>query len=153
VSHKGIRLLIENTAKSLGDDIQFTYGRDSDFNVMRDKRYPFIQLDLLNNTAGYTVDGVFNYNRIWNITMLFHELDKESSDQSQYQLILDDMDVLSEAFIHQLNNFTQQSDDIVLSAINKQPFIKTTADVLTGWLLTFTIQTPDDWDYCKDRDC
>lgn len=148
MSHKGIRLLIENTAKSLGDDIQFTYGRSSDFNVMRDKRYPFITLDPLTVNATYSVDNTLNYTTTYNAAMGFYELDKDSSDQDQYKLILDDMDILSTQFIQKLN--FGPDDTIIISAINKEAFIKIGADVLTGFLLSFQIQAPDDYDYCGD---
>lgn len=148
MSHKGIRLLIEDTAKSLGDDIQFTYGRDSDFNVMNDKRYPFIQLDLLNSSASFSVNNVSNYSKGWNVFLLFHQLDKEGSDQDQYKVILDDMDHLLDMFVTRLN----KRDDIVIQGINQQPFIKATKDILTGWTLSFQLIINDNWDYCAN-DC
>jgi len=80
VSHKALRLLIENTAKKLGDDIQFTYARTSDFNLLRNKRYPFISLDTPTVTASYT-ENSFNYTKTWTCSMAFYELDKESSSQ------------------------------------------------------------------------
>lgn len=148
MSHKGIRLLIEDTARSLGDDIQFTYGRDSDFNVMNDKRYPFIQLDLLNSAASFSVNNVSNYSKGWNVFLLFHQLDKEASDQDDYKIILDDMDHLLDRFVQQIN----KHDDIIIQGINQQPFIKATADTLTGWTLSFQLIINDNWDYCAN-DC
>lgn len=147
MSHKGIRLLIEDTARSLGDDIQFTYGRDSDFNILRDKRYPFIQLDLLNSAASFSVNNVSNYSKGWNVFLLFHQLDNEASDQDEYKIILDDMDHLLDKFVQQLN----KHDDIIIQGINQQPFIKATADTLTGWTLSFQLIINDNWDYCANE--
>jgi len=149
VSHKALRLLIENTAKKLGDDIQFTYGRDSDFDVMRNKRYPFIVLGLINSTASYTVNNTSNFVKIWNISMAFYELDKASSTQEEYSLILDETDKLVDTFIQNLNFFSQ-NEEIVITAINSTPFIKALADILTGHILTFQVQVPDNWNYCED---
>lgn len=148
MSHKGIRLLIEDTARSLGDDIQFTYGRDSDFNLLRDKRYPFIQLDLLNSAASFSVNNVSNYSKGWNVFLLFHQLDNEASDQDDYKIILDEMDHYLDKFVQQLN----KHDDIIIQGINQQPFIKATADILTGWTLSFQLIINDNWDYCAN-DC
>lgn len=149
MSHKGIRLLIEETAKSLGDDIQFTYARTSDFNQIRDKRYPFISLSLLNASASYTVNNVSNYMKVWSISMAFYELDKAASIETEYALLLDSSDVLVDTFLQKLN-FYSQNDTIIIQAINQTAFVKATADILTGQLLTFQIVAPDNWDYCVD---
>jgi hypothetical protein len=148
MSHKGIRLLIEKTAKSLGDDIQFTYARTSDFNILRDKRYPFISLDPLTAAPTYAVDDVQNYVKTWNVNMAFYELDNEGSTQEQYSLLLDASDTLVDNFINKLN----RDNSIVITNINQTPFIKATADILTGYLLTFQVQALDNFNYCLD-DC
>lgn len=146
MSHKGIRLLIENTAKKLGDDIQFTYARASDFNMLRDKRYPFISLGLLSSGTIYSVNNTSNYFKTWNVTMAFYELDKMASIQSEYALILDSTDILLDSFIQKLN----RNDEITILAINQTPFVKDFTDILTGHILTFQLQVPDDWEYCAD---
>lgn len=147
MSHKGTRLLIEDVSKSLGDNIKFTYARTEDFNVMRDKVYPFITLEPLNATASFTVNNVSNYMKVFNATLTFYQLDKESSIGDDYKKILDDMDHLVDQFITKLNFFSN-NDEIIIQNINQQPFIKATADILTGWILTFQIVTPDNWNYC-----
>lgn len=151
MSHKGIRLLIEKTAKSLGDDIQFTYARASDFNQLRNKRYPFISLGLLTANSSYTVNNVQNYTKVWSCLMSFFELDKAASDENEIAAILDSTDVLVDTFINRLNFYTQsQEGDIIITAINQTPFVKETADILTGQILSFNIQVPDNWDYCEN---
>lgn len=151
MSHKGIRLLIEKTAKSLGDDIQFTYARASDFNQLRNKRYPFISLGLLTANSSYTVNNVQNYTKVWSCLMSFFELDKAASIESEIALILDETDFLVDTFINRLNFYTQsQEGDIIITAINQTPFVKETADTLTGQILSFNIQVPDNWNYCEN---
>lgn len=153
MSHKGIRLLIEDTAKSLGDDIQFTYARPSDFNVLRDKRYPFITLDALSSTPVYTVDGTHNYMKTWQCVMAFYQLDRQDSTQEEYAQILDFTDNLVDKFINKLNFYALNydgvtSDDITISAINQQAVIKVMADYLTGHIVTFSVQVSDRFNYC-----
>lgn len=151
MSHKGIRLLIEKTAKSLGDDIQFTYARASDFNQLRNKRYPFISLGLLTANSSYTVNNVQNYTKVWSCLMSFFQEDKAASIETDIALILDETDVLVDTFINRLNFYTQsQEGDIIITAINQTPFVKETADSLTGQLLSFNIQVPDNWNYCEN---
>lgn len=152
MSHKGIRLLIEDASKSLGDDIQFTYGRTSDFNLLRGKRYPFISCDPLSSAPVYAVNNVTNYMKAWSVQMAFYQLDKEHSDQNDYKLILDEMDALVDNFVNRLNTytFTQciDSDDIIITNISQQPFVKATADILTGYILSFTVTVSDKFNYC-----
>lgn len=153
MSHLGIRKLIEDTAKSLGDDIQFTYARTSDFNVMRDKRYPFITLDPLSAVPGYSVDGSRNYTKAWTANMAFYELDNAASTQEEYVKILDEMDAFVDSFLNRLNFYSLKADTILISSINQTPFIKQTADILSGYLLTFNIEVMDDFNYCGLDDC
>src|SRR5689334_12157299 len=122
MSHKGIRTLIERTARSLGDDIQFGYGRESDFNMLRDKRYPFINVAPLTATASYTVDNVSNYMKVWTVAMAFYELDTEGSTADQYAKILDDTDLLADTFIQKLNGKIDLQGDIIISNVRVEAF-------------------------------
>lgn len=157
MSHKGIRKLLENTAKSLGDDIQYTYARDSDFNLLRDKRYPFISTSPLISTPTYTVNGVQNYMKAWSVQMAFYEKDEPSSGGEEYVEILDEMDKYVDEFINKLNFYAHQStitsDEIIISGIRQEPFIKAMGDILTGYILTFTITVNDNFNYCLNNDC
>jgi len=152
VSHKGIRLLLEDTAKSLGDDIQFDYGRTSDFNQLRNKQYPFISVSPLNASASYAVNNTFNYSKTYQVQMAFYQLDREDSDQSSYALILDQMNELADNFVNKLNYYIERcqidSDDIIITNVSQQPFIKATADILTGYIMTLSIQVSDNFNYC-----
>lgn len=152
MSHKGIRSLIEDVSKSLGNDIQFTYARTSDFNLIRDKRYPFISLDPITAAATYADNSVSNYMKTWSCQMAFYQLDTEASDQTEYAPILDLTDSLVDKFINKLNfyayNQCVNSDDIIITGINQTPFIKATADILTGHLLSFQLQVTDQFNYC-----
>jgi ATP:corrinoid adenosyltransferase len=151
VSHKGIRVLLEDTARSLGDDIQFDYGRTSDFNQLRDKRYPFISVSPLTASASYTVNNVFNYAKTYQVSAAFYQLDREDSGQDQYALILDEMNALADNFINKLNYYMEtclSSDELIITGVSQQPFIKATADILTGYIMTFSVQVTDDFNYC-----
>lgn len=153
MSHKGIRLLLENTAKSLGDDIQFDYGRTSDFNMLPDKRYPFILIMPLNATASFTVNNTHNYVKVYQVISVFHQLDNTASDQGQYSLIMDEMNALADQFINKLNSFIENcnidSDNIIITNIAQTPLIKENADILTGYIMTFNLQVTDNFNYCE----
>ena len=148
MSHKGIVQLIEDTAKSLADDMQFSYGRGSDVNMLRDKRYPFVSLDPLRSSAEYAVDSTQNYSKTWTINMAFYFLDSTDSTQDQYKNLLDEADDLVDKFINKLNFYSLKADTIIISGISQEPVIKVMADVITGYILSFNIQTTDDFNYC-----
>jgi hypothetical protein len=153
VSHKGLRKLLQDTAQSLGDDLLVTYGKDTDFNQMRDKRYKAINISPLQASAEYAVDGVQNYSKTWSVSIAFYDLDNEASIPEQYSKILDETDHLVDSFINKLNFYSLQADTILISGISQTPFIKAMADILTGHILTFTVQLTDDFNYCELGDC
>jgi hypothetical protein len=148
VSHKAIRTLLEETALSLADDIQFSYGTETDFNQSEKKGSILINVAPLVSVPTYTVNGVFNYQKQWNVEMVFYKVD--NSQEIEYTQILDELDELVDRFTNNLNSFQEKSDQIVMQAMNQTPFIKATAEILSGWLLTFQILAMDDFDYCRD---
>lgn len=154
MSHKGIRLLLEDTAKSLGDDIQFDYGRTSDFNLIRDKRYPFILVLPFDVTASFTVNNTYNYIKVYQVASAFYQLDREDSDQSQYALIMDEMNELADKFVNKLNFFIEKcndldSDTIVITNISQSPIIKKSGDIVSGYMMAFNLQVSDTFNYCE----
>lgn len=148
--HQGVRELIEGAAKSLADDIRFIYAVTSDFNQLTDKKYPFVTLDLLTAVPQYTVNGVQNYMKAWTCSMAFYQLDERASAPEEYTLILDQMDKYVDKFVNKLNFYTDKSDHVLIQNISQQAFIKATADILTGHLLSFTLFVEDEFDYCAD---
>lgn len=152
MSHKGIRLLIEDVSKSLGNDIQFTYARTSDFNQTPKQRYPFIVLDLITATPRYADNNVSNYMKQWNCSMAFYLMDDADSTQEQYTPLLDETDDLVDKFINKLNFYAfgseTNSDSLVIQNMSQTPFVKMTAQILTGHLLTFQLLVNDQFNYC-----
>lgn len=152
MSHKGLRLLIQDAAKSLGDDILFSYGRTSDFNQIRELNPVSINLDLLSASPTFANNNVSNYTKTWQVAVSFYMFDEMASTQEQYALILDNLDDLVDKFVNKLNTYSFQtnidSDDILLSGFSQTPFIKALDAVLTGFTLTFSLQVSDQFNYC-----
>jgi len=147
VSHKGIRTLIEKTALKLQDDVQFSYGVDTDFNQARKKGNLLINTSPMSSVPTYGEDGR-NYFQTWSVEMVFFQVDNTS--KLEYTKILDHIDPLLDRFINDMNFFSVRSDQITLSSFSKSPFIKATSDILTGWLLTFQIFEIGDFDPCPE---
>lgn len=150
MSHKSVRELIQDTVKSLADNITFSYGRTSDFNQNRNKPLgTLVNLDLMTSIPVYSVDGVSNYTKSWRCLMAFYQYDEKASTELEFVHILDETDTLVDQFINKLNKYSYDADVILILDINQEPFVKTTDAVLTGHLLGFTIQTQDTFDYCS----
>lgn len=148
MSHKSIRLLLEKTVDSISDDIQYSYGPVTDFNQTRKKGSVLVNTSPLVATASYRVNGVQNYMNLWSVTMAFWKPDKSS--ELEYAKILDDTDELVDKFVNELNFYSAQSTQILISAVSKTSFIKATADILTGWSVVFQIDAMDTFDYCRE---
>jgi hypothetical protein len=92
--------------------------------------------------------------------MIFYGYDKADSSEKEYSLILDQTDelvqkfsrVLQEDLLTDSNSLieTFQTQNISIDSFNKSPFIKLMADVLTGWVVTFNLTVPDQFDYCSE---
>lgn len=157
MSHQAVREFISDVAVSLADDVLFGYGRASDFNMRKDKEYPYVWLDPLQSTIAITGDGRA-FTETYNVSLSFYKFDSMDSTEDQYKLILDQVDVLVQTFIRKLNENIEAQYEIPtvlatynteITNINKSPFIKVFDDCLTGFILSFSLTVPDNFDYCS----
>lgn len=151
MSHRAIRCLVGDAAKSLDDKIQFGYGRRSDFNIPNDKCYPFVwMLPLTASTVLNSTDR--SRTKTWNIILVIIDIDKSSSVEKQYDDILDAMDDIGDKLIQRIDDWYQSERDIVgtltITNINQTTIIKQDSDIHTGWLFTFQMTVSDDFEYC-----
>ena len=156
MSHKAIRTLISDTIKSLDDSILFGYARASDFNTKGKKQDKRCQLDPLKERLEFT-DGSYNLTKTYAVGLVFYRLDDKQGAEEQSAEILDETDLLSDQFVNKLNlfSFTESTTDAIntqgieITNIRKEPVIKVTADVCTGFILQFDLIAPDVFDYCS----
>lgn len=144
MSHKSLRTLIENTVKSIHDDVYFFYGEESDFNQARKKEVILVNLSPLTANATYADNDVLNYSKAWFVSMAFYKYDDQAN--VKYGEILDVTDDLVDRFVNTLN----KTEYLKIESINQTPFIKALADILTGHLLALTVTLNDDFDKCED---
>lgn len=151
MSHKSIRLLIRDVVKSLSDNVQFGYGRRSDFNLVKNKRYPIVWLLPL------TASTILNSSdtprtKTWNCILVVLDLNKAGDTERQFDDILDEMDDLGDKIIQRIDDWYQSEKDIVgtltIQNINQTTIIKEDAAIDSGWLYTFQMITSDDFSYC-----
>lgn len=158
MNHKAVRDLLNDTLKSLDPSVSFGYGRLSDFNKIRDKKYPYVWSDVVSRADSYT-DNAINLTNTYTVTLSFLDKDETANDENQTNPILDAMSNLSESFIHKLNlsDFDESelatlTSMIQITNIQHTRVIKDHADILSGWVVSFNLITPDDFDYCSIYD-
>lgn len=150
MSHKSVVALHEDVARTLADDIQFGYGRQTDFNQIENKKFPYVWLAPLSASASYTDNNTLNYQKVWNCSILFFNLDTADSIEREYKPILDGMDIYVDKFINTLNGVLYDlQGDPVITNINQTAIFKDMTDICTGWLLTYQLIVPDSFDYCS----
>lgn len=153
MSHKAVRILIEDTVRSIADKYSFSYARGTDANSQQ-KKYPYIRLDPLKQQIN-VVDNS-SMSKVFNVTLVFYEKDNKENDEVNTTEILDKTDLYSDKFLAKLN-FTMNEDtteplgsfNIEINNIRKDPFVKVLADVLSGYILQFDLTVPDQFDYCS----
>lgn len=159
MSHKAVRLLLQDVAQSLGDKIQFGYGRLSDFNAIKDKKYPYIWADPFEISPSFTEDR-YNFTKQFAISISFMTLEQQgaASTEKDYPANMDDMSDLADKFINKLNadgtgpednTFALATQKLTITGMRMQPYIKRFSDIVTGYTLSFTLTVPDMFDYCS----
>lgn len=151
MSHQSVRLLLHDVAKSLSDKVQFGYGRRSEFNMIENKRYPWIWLLPLSAGRRFINDDGTKV-KAWNVAIVFLDQDDADANEKQTEKILDTLDLTVDQYLQRLDDWFERSDDIVGAVTmrndNQQPFYKDDADIHSGWLVTFQLTVSDDFDYC-----
>lgn len=154
-AHSSVINLLEDVAADLADNIQFGYGARDDFNTLRDKSYPFVWVDPITGTFP-NQDQIVSDLITWNISINFLQKDDRGGNEKETARVWDNMFDLMEKYIHKLdrqflNDETDsriQSGSLTISNIQYESRRKGTADIVSGWTLTFTLQTQSTFDYC-----
>lgn len=151
MSHQSVRLLLEDVAKSLSDKVQFGYGRRSEFNMIENKRYPYIWLLPLSASRRFINDDGTR-TKTWNVAIVFLDADRADANAKETERIHDEQDLVVDKYLQALDDWFERSYDtigpVTLRNDNQQPFYKDDAGIHSGWLLTFQLTVSDDFNYC-----
>ena len=83
MEYAAVQSLISDTVSSLGYEVMFGHGRESDFNQMKDRKYPLMWLDPM--TVSASTPDTFENTESWAVTIVClvkANLDDKSSDQN-----------------------------------------------------------------------
>jgi hypothetical protein len=146
-----VRLLLEDVAKSLADNICFSFGRESEFNNLKTKESRYIWL--LPLIANFPINDTTR-TKTWIVSLLFMEVDRFDASNKETGVIHDELDVLVDKFIRRLDDWSQTQNDtvgaITLSTVRQDAFFKEQAGIVSGWKVDFTMQVPDGFNYCVE---
>lgn len=156
MTREQVRAFLKAGADAL--KLQFDAGRLTEFNKVKDKKFPFIWVETLVPDSDFQTSGSMLIDS-WSTVIHVALLDKTDSVQDEYEALVDQADYIAQQLIWQYNvnlmnstvvSTTNQSlyKKIQLSGISRPPFIKKHADVLTGVALTFTLTTPNTTNVC-----
>ena len=155
MTHESVLTLLEDTAKSLGDSVQFGYGALEDFNTIPNKTFPYIWVYPMKGEfpkLGQSVGSIVEFD----IEVNFVVLDSVSGAEFETAKAWDDAFQLMEKFVHKLDQFilnydpsVPSSDIIELERLRFEAGRKATGDVLTGWKLGFVMKIPTQFEYCS----
>lgn len=153
-SHSSLITLFEDVTRDLSTNLTFGYGSADDFNS-GERRYPYVWLDPM--TGNFPSDSTVSNIIRWNCTLNFLKLDDKVGNEKETAIVWDEMFDIMEKWIHKLdreflNDETDsriQSGNIELQDVRFNTLKKGTRDLVSGWVLSFTVITQSNFTYCS----
>lgn len=155
MSHASVRLLLSDVAKSLADNIQFGYGRKSEFNIISGttENKDWIWCLPLTASGRFQSNSTSTKTKRWNVALLFLQQDQSDANHDDSAHILDTQDDLVDKYTQALDDWYERSYNTLgafaIENDTQDPFYKDNSDIQTGWLLRFQIVVSDDFEYCS----
>lgn len=142
-----IRTFLETGVNAINPSMPFGSGRISEWNSSRSNEYPGTwwesirptEVELINNNLPQ--DG-------WPVRLHIGKKDAADSSAVQYEQIIDDCDYIAQQLIRQYNQVVENSNTVTITNIDREPFVKKNADVISGVILSFTLTGPDKTNLC-----
>jgi hypothetical protein len=141
-----VRNFIKRGVDALSMGVGFGSGRLSEFNKERSLLFPYAWLESLEVSPTILDNGLpFD---TWSINLHIAKADKQDSGAEEYEAIIDECDVIAQKLIHKYNNEVSGYNLVTIDGYSRIPFIKAHSEILTGVLLSFTINSPDTMAVC-----
>jgi len=152
---------IHDISQNINQTVTFFHGRKEVLNLVTQQNALYIHCLPFTSTGSF-VNG-FQKNETWNVILLFYQLDEDSSmiDQNEQDKMQGEIRTLSiteqsaNRFLtlahgNSINDeLSEAAELLTITGFTKETAIKDTASMLTGTVLTMTIQVPDNFNYCE----
>lgn len=142
-----IRTFLQSGVEAINPVMPFGSGRLTEWNSNRSNEYPGVWWESDQPPGTELINQVLPSDG-WPVLLHIGKLDKMDSSAKQYEEIIDDCDYIAQQLVHQYNQILSGSDSVTISNITRPPFIKKHADVVTGVILSFTLNAPDKTNLC-----
>ena len=131
-----VKTLIENTIGSFGYEVMFGHGRDSDFNQMKDRKYPLVWLDPMVFNASNP--NTFDNTESWTISMVFLVKATAPDDSNTQNSLVNFSEQIARDFIANLdsNEGLEFGNKPELKPLHRTTF---GVDHTSGCILTFNL--------------
>lgn len=143
-----VRAFIKAGVDALEKVAEFRNGMITDFNSEPDKPYPYVWLESLARTE----ESANVKLQTWNIVLHVAFKDSMDSKPEQYESLKDKADAIAGQLCDIYDRGLKKSLLVTMPSRNIEPFHKRHADVLTGVILSFDLQTPSNTVFCVDLD-
>lgn len=141
-----VKAFIKSGVDALTPSVRFNTGRVTEFNSQRSNDYPFIWLESIGNTGDFTTNQMPIDD--WAPVIYIAKKDATDSSVEQYEEIIDQCDEIAQRLKYQLNQVVDGYKLVTLSGFTREPFVKKFADCLSGVIMSFTINSPDQTNVC-----
>lgn len=141
-----VRTFIRRGVDAISMGVGFGSGRLSEFNKERNLSFPTAWLETVEVSPTILDNGLPMDS--WQINLHIAKLDSQDSSPADYEAIIDECDVIAQKLIHKYNNEVSGYNLVTIEGYSRTPFIKAHSEILTGVLLSFTINSPDTMAVC-----
>lgn len=142
-----VREFLRTGVDALTPVLEFGSGLLTDFNAQPDKTHPQVWQELR------PVEGINPNNQApvdeWNIRL---HIAKAHNQQDvlpkDYEPFIDECDLVAQKLIHQYNKIVAGYKLVTITNRRREPFTKKFVHVMSGVILTFTLNAPDKTNVC-----
>ncbi len=146
---------IRDTVKDLETKSQFFHARDFDFEQAQQKST--FSVVLLPMVKAIAPTGANAYTDQTTLNILFLKLSKTDYTENEIIEVLDQTEKMADEFVRLFHNNFKNSDREsashlinFISAVQNEPKINETGEILTGIHLVHDVVFPDEFDYCSE---
>jgi hypothetical protein len=141
-----VRAFIKAGVDALEKVAEFRNGMISDFNSEPGKPYPYVWMESLSRTETAAPMKL----QTWNIVLHIAFKDSMDSKPAQYEALKDQADDIASKLSDIYDRGLRRSYLVTMPSRSIEPFHKRHADVLTGVILSFDLNTPSNTVFCVD---
>lgn len=141
-----VRAFIKAGVDALEKVAEFRNGQITDFNSEPGKPYPYVWMESLSRTEAVATGKL----ETWNIVLHIAFKDSLDSKPDEYENLKDKADEIAGQLCDIYDRGLRKSSLVTMPSRSIDPFHKKHADLLTGVILSFDLQTPSNTVFCLD---